>query len=98
MTEIERVLAYWFEPKPETEEALGSCFRRWFMGGAAIDAEIRERFGDLAEQARSGKLDAWAETPRGALALIILIDQFSRNLYRGSPEAFSADHRALALA
>ena len=98
MTEIERVLAYWFEPKPETEEALGSRFRRWFMGGEAIDGEVRERFGDLVEQARSGKLDAWAETPRGALALIVLIDQFSRNLYRNSPEAFSADARALALA
>ena len=97
MSEIERVLSFWFEPKPDSAEALGKRFGYWFSGGEATDREIREKFGSLVEQARGGELDAWAETPRGALALILLIDQFSRNLYRGRPEAFSADAKAVAL-
>jgi uncharacterized protein (DUF924 family) len=92
------VLSFWFEPKPTTEEETRTKMRLWFMGGDAVDREIQEKFGTLVEQARSGELDAWAQTPRGALALIILIDQFSRNLYRGRAEAFSADGKALALA
>ena len=70
----------------------------WFRGGEAVDQEIRERFGDDVQRARGGELDGWAETSRGRLALIILLDQFSRNLYRGSAEAFAEDARALKLA
>ena len=69
----------------------------WFERSDAFDAKIRERFAGALEAARAGGLDDWAATPRGCLALIILIDQFSRNLYRGSPEAWSADPAALAL-
>jgi uncharacterized protein (DUF924 family) len=98
MSEMERVLAFWFEPKPETEEAMGAKGRAWFMGGPEMDAAIGEKFAALVAAARAGELDAWSETPRGTLALIILIDQFSRNLYRGKPDAFSADGKALALA
>ena len=54
-------------------------------GGPEVDREITERFGELLERARSGELDHWADTPRGRLALIIVLDQFSRNIYRGSP-------------
>jgi uncharacterized protein (DUF924 family) len=97
MSDVERVLSYWLEPKPDTEQELGSRMQRWFMGGAAVDAEIRENFGVLVEKARAGALDAWSETPRGTLALIILIDQFSRNLYRGSADSFTADAKALGL-
>jgi uncharacterized protein (DUF924 family) len=57
-----------------------------------------ERFGELLERARGGELDHWADTPRGRLALIIVLDQFSRNIYRGSPLSYSQDEKALKLA
>jgi uncharacterized protein (DUF924 family) len=98
MSDIDRVLAFWIEPKPDTEEAMQAKFRFWFSGGDQIDRDIHDKFGPLVERARAGELDDWAATPRGALALIILIDQFSRNLYRGRPESFSADGKALELA
>lgn len=71
--------------------------RLWFQGGAEVDREIRERFGADVERARKGELNDWANTPRGRLALIVLLDQFSRNLYRGSGEAFARDSLSLQL-
>jgi len=96
--EVESVLSFWLEPKPQTESETDARYRYWFYGGEPVDREIRARFAALVEQARSGALDAWAESPRGRLALIILIDQFSRNLHRGTPAAFSLDPKTLALA
>jgi uncharacterized protein (DUF924 family) len=95
MTRSEEVLSYWFgsssgPPTPEQTQL-------WFGGGEAVDRAIRERFGEDVERARQGALADWAESARGRLALIILIDQFSRNLYRGSAEAFSKDPAALEL-
>src|SRR3712207_5697959 len=71
---------------------------RWFERSDALDAEIRDRFGALHERAASGALDGWADTPEGALALLILLDQFSRNLHRGEPRAFACDARAREVA
>jgi len=93
VSEIDRVLTYWFGATPEER---GAKQKLWFGGGPDVDAEIRGTFGDLVEQARAGKLEAWSATPRGALAWLILVDQFSRNIYRNQPESFSADHAALA--
>lgn len=95
MASSEEVLGYWFGsgPQPGPDE-----MKLWFQGGDAVDRAIRERFGEDVERAREGKLNQWAETPRGRLALIILLDQFSRNLYRGSGEAFARDAVALKLA
>ena len=70
----------------------------WFGASAEMDAEVLRRFGRLLPDARDGELDAWQQSPRGSLALVILLDQFSRNVYRGSAEAFSADDRALKIA
>jgi uncharacterized protein (DUF924 family) len=98
MSGIDEVLQYWLEPKPRTAEEAQACGRRWFAGGADQDREIREKFGELVEQARAGRLDDWARTTRGRLALIVLLDQFSRNLYRNQPEAFAKDSVALELA
>jgi uncharacterized protein (DUF924 family) len=70
----------------------------WFERSDALDAAIRERFAALHEEAAAGALDRWADTPEGALALIILLDQFSRNLYRGSPRAFACDAHAREIA
>ena len=70
----------------------------WFNPPDGTDQYIRERFGELVEQAVRGALYSWADTPQGLMALVILLDQFTRNVYRGTPEAFSGDERALALA
>jgi uncharacterized protein (DUF924 family) len=95
MNEIEDVLTFWLDPFPTSAAQAEERKAFWFGGNADLDRQIRERFGPLVERARSGELDAWTTTLRGTLALTILIDQFSRNLHRGTPQAFSADHRAL---
>jgi uncharacterized protein (DUF924 family) len=70
-----------------------------FRAVPRYDTEISERFGgEVLEQARKGELDHWAETPRGRLALIIVLEQFSRNVYRGSPLSYAQDEKALELA
>jgi uncharacterized protein (DUF924 family) len=96
----EEVLSYWFpegfnEADPQTRRRQGE---RWMHGGPEVDREITERFGQVLEQARRGELDHWAETPRGRLALIVVLDQFSRNVYRGSPLSYAQDEKALELA
>jgi uncharacterized protein (DUF924 family) len=69
----------------------------WFGDDPDFDAEILSDFSDDVERASDGKLDHWAQTPSGRLALILLLDQFRRNIYRGTPEAFSKDKVALKL-
>ncbi|MBL8791736.1 MAG: DUF924 domain-containing protein [Rhizobiales bacterium] len=71
---------------------------RWFTRDAAFDGFLRTRFGTALSEARQGAFDHWAATADGTLALVILLDQFSRNIHRGSPLAFAADPKALALA
>lgn len=71
---------------------------RWFTRDPAFDGQLSVRFKAALAEARDGAFDHWAETPEGMLALIILLDQFSRNIHRGSPLAFAADKKALALA
>ncbi|MGB8314911.1 MAG: DUF924 family protein [Aestuariivirga sp.] len=71
---------------------------RWFTRDAAFDGALSVRFGEALRQARAGACDHWCETAEGALGLVILLDQVSRNTHRGSPLAFAADARALALA
>jgi uncharacterized protein (DUF924 family) len=70
---------------------------RWFFKDAAFDGALKLRFGAALAQAREGAFDHWGETPEGALGLVILLDQLSRNIHRGSPLAFAADARALRL-
>jgi uncharacterized protein (DUF924 family) len=70
----------------------------WFTADPAFDAEVKGRFAGLVERARAGRLDDWAESSEGALALVILLDQMTRNIYRDSPEMFAADGQALAVA
>lgn len=94
---IDDVLSYWFGAPAKTPADLEAKKQFWFSGGEAVDREVRARFSDLVAKARAGELNAWTETPRGTLALMILIDQFSRNLHRGTPEAFSHDPLCLEL-
>jgi uncharacterized protein (DUF924 family) len=70
----------------------------WFTASPDFDSEVLSRFAELVERAKSGALDDWAEEPEGALALVILLDQMTRNIYRDSPEMFAADAKALGLA
>ena len=71
---------------------------RWFFKDAAFDGALKARFGEALARARAGEFDEWGESPEGALGLVILLDQISRNIHRGSPLAFAADARALRLA
>ena len=92
MTTPAEILAFWFEDDRTVTRM------KWFKRDDAFDEEIRARFGALTEQARDGALDHWTETPDGALALLIVLDQFPRNLYRGDPRAFASDARARRIA
>ena len=91
-TDIPRILTFWFgtpdAPYP---------FERWFLPDTDLDNQIRSEFGTLVLEARNtnSSLDHWTETPTGTLALLILLDQFPRNIYRGSPDAFASDAKAL---
>ncbi len=90
MTEIERILDFWFG---EIKDGLNVEDRNkfWFMPNVNVDNTIRDKFENLVKQAGSGKLKSWESTPRGSLTLIILLDQFTRNIYRGKPDAFQYD-------
>ncbi|MBK6744105.1 MAG: DUF924 domain-containing protein [Hydrogenophilales bacterium] len=70
----------------------------WFNSTPEIDQELRQRFEGLWRRAKAGELDDWAATPDGALALVIILDQLPLNMYRGRPEAFSTEARAIAVA
>ncbi|HEX4377147.1 MAG TPA: DUF924 family protein [Steroidobacteraceae bacterium] len=98
------VLQFWFGVRPYRAHQVQTHARLWFGGSRApevkpqTDELVRERFGDLARQAANGALKAWESGPRRRLALILLLDQFPRNIHRGRPEAFAQDRRALELA
>jgi uncharacterized protein (DUF924 family) len=92
MSPADEVLAFWFGDAP------GSSRREWFVKDAAFDAGIRERFGALHAQAVARQLDGWRAHPRTLLALVIVLDQFSRNLHRNDARAFAADAYALECA
>jgi uncharacterized protein (DUF924 family) len=96
----QEILSYWFPPgiHEADAEAYREQWLRWFAGGPEIDGEIADRFGGVLERARRGELDLWAETPRGRLALIIVLDQFSGNFYKGTSLAYTQDPAALRLA
>jgi uncharacterized protein (DUF924 family) len=90
------VLDTWFGA-PDSAE-YGHARKAWFKKDATFDAMLHERFGALIEEALEGRLASWAATPLGALALIVLLDQFTRNCFRNSPRAFAGDKEALKLA
>jgi len=96
-TTPQEVLSFWFG-----DDVLGGSWQdrsgTWFSGGPEVDAEISQRFGDAYGAAAAGELQPWADRAYGRLALIILLDQFSRNIHRGQAEAFEYDPVALKLA
>jgi uncharacterized protein (DUF924 family) len=94
MTGIEDVLAFWFGGLGESEPVPSARFDLWFSGSATIDQRIREGFAVDVERAGAGDYDGWAASPRGTLALLVLLDQFPRNIYRGSFRAYAFDGKA----
>ncbi len=88
------MLAFWFGPNGPEGPIPDQIRSRWWKKDAAFDDEIRRRFADTYAQACAGELDGWCDTARGQLALIIVLDQFSRNLYRNDPRAWAQDGTA----
>lgn len=86
----EAVLEFWFGRPPLTQR------EAWFKKSPEFDAAIRARFLDTHAAAMSGVLAHWCAKPRGALAYVVVLDQFSRNMFRDTPAAFASDSRALA--
>lgn len=91
------IIDYWFGSLVEGF-ADDAHRRRWFTVDAARDADIKQRFGDRLQQAARGELDRWADSVSGSLALVLLCDQFARQIHRGTARAFATDPRALATA
>ena len=91
----EEILVFWFGRVEQTVVPTEHRARVWFGEDKKIDAEIQARFGMVLDDALAGRLKDWEKTPRGQLALIIVLDQFSRHIYRNSPEAFEQDGKAL---
>ncbi len=85
----ETVISFWFE-QIDT--------KHWWIKDEEFDSQIKDKFGALLGQAKRGELYHWRVTPQGRLAEIIILDQFSRNIYRDTPQAFEADPMALTLA
>lgn len=88
MTDAAEILAFWSDAGP----------KKWYAKDDAFDAEIRSRFAATHEAAKAGSLDGWADTPEGALALVIVLDQFPRNIFRNDARAFAADAKARDIA
>ncbi|MFC4624939.1 DUF924 family protein [Daeguia caeni] len=87
--EVQDILSFWFSPRMR---------ENWFSKSEAIDTEIREKFLPAYEAALNGDYESWKQQPESALALTIVFDQFPRNMFRGSPQAFATDGLALDIA
>lgn len=96
--EPQPIIDYWLGDAPSNPDHFEERTRLWYGHNPEVDEEIGRQFGDTLARAERGELDDWCDSAEGALALIILLDQFSRNLYRGTPDAFRNDHRALDVA
>jgi uncharacterized protein (DUF924 family)/glutathione S-transferase len=92
------VLSYWFSAPARTEEEVDAKLRRWFLAGRALDTEIGALFSATVEAALAGQLSDWASTPRGALALIVVLDQLTRHVHRDTATAHAGDSEAVVLA
>lgn len=91
------VLRFWFGDEPLCDWPQPHRGDLWFRGDAQVDAHIKAQFGALVDEAVAGGLGQWEDQPQTRLALILLLDQFTRNVYRGQARAFAGDARAQAL-
>ncbi|KAI1294376.1 hypothetical protein F5Y03DRAFT_372857 [Xylaria venustula] len=82
--DVERIISFWFNRKPI----------EWIIAPEGLDEQLKTEFGDIVLKARNNELDHWESDPESSLALVVLLDQFSRNIFRGSKEAFGGDVKA----
>ncbi|MDJ0509331.1 MAG: DUF924 family protein [Crocosphaera sp.] len=94
--EMRKILAFWFG-EPEDFD-YGKPRKFWFIKDSEVDQQVHDTFLPVYEQAVSRKLDEWKDTPLSCLALILLLDQFPRNMFRNLPQSFATDNHALELA
>jgi uncharacterized protein (DUF924 family) len=92
----DEVLDFWFGR--EGEEGYGEFREAWFTKDPELDREIRDRFEPIYEESASGKLEDWKSDPQSCLALIVVLDQFPRNMFRGDPRMYATDELARAAA
>jgi uncharacterized protein (DUF924 family) len=85
------IRAYWFGRQPDDLAVIKECSHRWWSKDEAVDRDIRQRFEPVMTLAQERALDHWASSPHGLLALLLLTDQFPRNVYRNTGQAFSFD-------
>ena len=95
---IDEIHDFWFGELDENGLCTSERNSLWFGASADTDSACRARFGGALAQALRGELDHCAQTDRGLVALVVLLDQFSRNIHRGTPQAYAGDPQALALA
>ncbi len=95
-SKIDDILTYWFG-SADPAAAVDADMERWFRGGVSMDMDLDERFGATLDAMVEGRHDAWLQTPAGRLATVLVLDQFSRNIHRGTPRAFTQDDTALQI-
>ncbi|MFC3909365.1 DUF924 family protein [Legionella dresdenensis] len=96
-SKIEQIISFWFGDSFEDEFPPRSVSDRWYSFHPDLDAIIRKNFLNDIEKALAGQYDDWSTTSEGRLALIILLDQFTRHVYRNTAQAFAGDEKALSL-
>ena len=96
--EFAPVLQFWFGDVDELGRSDARHSRRWFTADGAFDREVADRFGETYADVRAGGRDAWLDDPRGRVAFVIVLDQFPRNMFRGTGRMFEGDRQALAAA
>jgi len=94
---IPAITAFWLGPALESPDQAIARKDFWYRGGPAVDAEIRQRFGPQVDEACAGGLAEWEGSSEGAFAMILLLDQFTRNLFRGTADAWKGDPRAFQI-
>ena len=98
MSQSEEVLTFWFGDACASPELATARSKFWFKSDTETDQQVWELYADVVTDAGGGLYDYWQETPKGRLALIILLDQFPRNIFRGTSEVYRYDSKALTLA
>jgi uncharacterized protein (DUF924 family) len=98
MSRKDDILGFWFGAAATTADEMRAKMMRWYRGGETVDAAIRDQFAIDVEHALAGQLDTWAADPHGRVALVLLLDQFTRNLFRDTAKAFAGDPQARRLA
>ena len=97
MSKIDEILDYWIGPEDIDPDGWGEKQMLWYAFDEKVDNEIRTRFGPELMAAENGEREDWKQSERGCLALLVLYDQFSRNLYRGTPDVYKNDPEAVAV-